>query len=64
VNALTWLGKLPHDIFSDEFGWNLHFNGKFFVSSLYNAIIQPGIPVDNNKKIWKMKIPLNTEIFS
>jgi hypothetical protein len=42
----------------DEIRWNLEPNGKFTVSSLYNAIIQPDIPVDKNKKIWKMKIPL------
>jgi hypothetical protein len=47
----------------DEFRWNLQSNGKFSVSSLYNAIIQPEIPVDKNKKIWKMKIPLKIKIF-
>jgi hypothetical protein len=35
----------------DEFRWNLQSNGKFTVSSLYNAIIQPDISVDKNKKI-------------
>jgi hypothetical protein len=44
----------------DEFRWNLHPNGNFSVRSLYNAIIQCDIPVDGNKKIWKMKIPLKT----
>jgi hypothetical protein len=29
-----------------------------------NAIIQPDILVDKNKKIWKMKIPLKIKIFS
>lgn len=48
---------------TDEFRWNLHSNGKFLVSSLYNVIIYPDIPVDNNKKIWKMKIPLTTKVF-
>jgi hypothetical protein len=28
------------------------------VDFLYKAILQSDIPVDNNKKIWKMKIPL------
>jgi hypothetical protein len=28
-----------------------------------NAIIQPDILVDKNKKIWKMKIPLKIKIF-
>jgi hypothetical protein len=36
----------------DEFRWNLHPNGTFSVRSLYNAIIQSDIPVDNNKKFW------------
>jgi hypothetical protein len=49
---------------SDVFRWNLHANGIFSVASLYNAIIQSDIPVDNNKKIWKMKIPLKTKIFA
>ena len=39
-------------------------NGKFSVSSMYNALIQPEFPVDNNKKIWKMKIPLRTKVFT
>jgi hypothetical protein len=38
---------------SDEFRWNLHANGNFSVDSLYKAILQSDIPVDNNKKIWK-----------
>jgi hypothetical protein len=46
----------------NEFCWNLHPNWKFSKSSLYNAIIQSDIPVDDNKKIWKMKIPLKTKI--
>jgi hypothetical protein len=39
----------------DKFYWNLQSNEKFAVSSLYNAIIQPEISVDKNKKNWKMK---------
>jgi hypothetical protein len=46
---------------TDEFRWNLHPNGKFSVDSPYKAIIQSDIPVNNNKKIWKMKIPLKTK---
>jgi hypothetical protein len=47
----------------DEFRWNLQANGAFSMDSLYNALMQSDIPVDNNKKIWKMKIPLKTKIF-
>ena len=49
---------------ADEFRWNLHTNGKFSVDSMYNALIQPDIPVDNNKKIWKMNIPLKNKVFA
>jgi hypothetical protein len=47
----------------DEFRWNLHVDGTFSVHSLYKAILYSAIPVDNNKKIWKMKIPLKIKIF-
>jgi hypothetical protein len=47
----------------DEFRWNLHPNGNFSIGSLYNATIQSDIPVNSNKKIGKMKIPLKTKIF-
>jgi hypothetical protein len=47
----------------NEFRWNLHPNVRFSMGSLYNAIIQSDIPVDNNRKIWKMKIPLRTKNF-
>jgi hypothetical protein len=46
---------------TDEFRWNLHSNGKISVGSLYKAIIQSDILANNNKKIWKMKIPLKTK---
>jgi hypothetical protein len=45
----------------DEFRWNLTGNGSFSVASMYNALIQPELPVDNNSKIWKIKIPLRTK---
>ena len=31
---------------------------------MYRALIQPEVLVDNNKKIWKMKIPLKTKMFA
>jgi hypothetical protein len=34
----------------DEFRWSLYVNGTFSVDSLYKAIIQSDISVDNNKK--------------
>jgi hypothetical protein len=44
----------------------MSFNGTYIpmggsVGSLYNAIIQSDISVDNNKKLWKMKIPYKTK---
>jgi hypothetical protein len=30
---------------------------------MYKAIIQSDVPINSNKKIWKMKIPLKTKIF-
>jgi hypothetical protein len=48
----------------DVFRWNLHENGEFSVHSMYADLTQPDMPVDNNKKIWKMKIPLKIKIFA
>jgi hypothetical protein len=48
---------------SEEFRWNLNANGAFSIDSLYKSILQSDILVDINKKIWKMKIPLNTKFF-
>jgi hypothetical protein len=46
---------------SDEFCWNLHKKEKFFVDTMYNALIQPDVPFDNNNnKLWKLKIPLKS----
>jgi hypothetical protein len=48
---------------ADEFRWNLHPNEKFSVGLLYKVIIQSDISVNNNKKIWKMKISLKAKNF-
>jgi hypothetical protein len=49
----------------DEFCWNLHENGKFSVTSTYNALILPDVPIESvsNNKLWKLKIPLCIEVF-
>jgi hypothetical protein len=57
------LGDIQLSTEPDEFRWNLHVDGTFSVKSLYNAILHSDIPVDNNKKIWKMKIPLKIKNF-
>ena len=43
---------------SDEFRWNLNGNELFSVDSMYRVLLHSDMPVDNNKKIWCMKIPL------
>jgi hypothetical protein len=48
----------------DEFHWNLLGNGKFSVASMYNVLISLDLPVLDNKKIWKMKIPLKNNFFA
>ena len=54
---------LSHEV--DEFQWNLNVSCKFTVDSMYRAMIQSDVSVDNNnKKIWKMKIPLKNKIFA
>ena len=36
---------------SDIFRWTLHENGKFSVDSMYRALIQSDLPVDNKKTL-------------
>ena len=31
---------------------------------MYRALIQPEIPVDNNNKIWQIKVPLKLKVFA
>jgi hypothetical protein len=50
---LQHLELVPLTQRSDVFRWNLTGNGSF-----------SDIPVDNNSKIWKMKIPLKTKVFA
>jgi hypothetical protein len=48
----------------DIFQWNLHESGKFSMASMFNALILPDVPVYDNKKIWKIKIPLKNKVFA
>src|SRR4051812_20504778 len=41
-----------------------HKKGQFMVDFMYRALLQPDVRVDNNKKIWHLKIPLKTIIFA
>jgi hypothetical protein len=41
---------------SDVFHWNLNTNKKFSVESMYRALVDTIVPVDNNHKIWKLKV--------
>ena len=47
----------------DVFRWNLTTSGSFTVDSMYRALMHSEVPVSNNKKIWKSKIPLKVKIF-
>jgi hypothetical protein len=49
---------------SDEFHWNLNVNRKFSLESMYRALVDTTGSVDNNHKIWKMKVPLKIKIFA
>jgi hypothetical protein len=60
---LQCLASIKLSTAPDEFRWNLHKNDKVTVDSMYNALINRHIPVDDNKMIWKMKIPLKTKVF-
>jgi hypothetical protein len=66
---LAWNALLQHldsihlSIGPDEFRWNLHPYGNFSIGLLYDAIIRSDVPVNHNKKIWKLKIPLKTKVF-
>jgi hypothetical protein len=48
----------------DIFRWNLSENGIFSVNSMYKALMVPPAPIDNHRKIWKMKIPLKIKVFA
>jgi hypothetical protein len=63
-NLLQRLASVQFTVGRDEFQWNLHENGKFSVASMYNALISSDLPALDNKKIWKMKIPLKNKFFA
>ena len=63
-NLLVRLSRIQLSEGMDEFKWKLLHSGKFSVDSFYRALIQPNIPVDDNSKIWKMRIALKTKIFA
>jgi hypothetical protein len=48
---LRHLDSVQLSLWIDVFCWNLHANSAFSIDSLYKAILQSDIPVDNNKKI-------------
>jgi hypothetical protein len=58
------LANIQLAIGKDIFRWNLYENRKFSVAFMYNALILPDVPVYDNKKIWKMKIPLKNKVFA
>ena len=42
----------------------MHVNGKFSRDSRYKALVHSEVSVDNNKIIWKMKVPQKIKIFA
>jgi hypothetical protein len=53
------LGFDPFVAGTDKYRRNLHESGKFSV-----VLIKPELPVNKNRKNWKMKIPLRTKTFA
>lgn len=48
---------------TDDFRWNLCENGKFSVDSMYRALTQAKVSVDNNKKNMAHEGPTQTKDF-
>jgi hypothetical protein len=46
----------------DIFRWSLKYDGKFSISSIYQALLDTDI-VSHNSYLWKIKIPLKIKIF-
>jgi hypothetical protein len=46
----------------NTFKWSLNHNGKFSVSSMYQAFLDTNI-VPNNSHLWKIKLPLKIRVF-
>jgi hypothetical protein len=46
----------------DTFNWSLNHNGKFSVSSMYQAFLDTNV-VPNNSHLWKIKLPLKIRVF-
>jgi hypothetical protein len=46
----------------DVFRWSLKTDDHFFVSSMYQALLDSNI-VSHNSYLWKIKIPLEIKVF-
>jgi hypothetical protein len=46
----------------DIFKWSLNHNGKFLVSSMYQAFLDTNV-VANNSHLWKINAPLKIRVF-
>jgi hypothetical protein len=49
---------------SDKLYWNLNANKKSAVETMYRAFVNTIVAVDNNHKIWKMKVSLKIKFFA
>ena len=47
----------------DVFRWNLTTSGSYTIDSMYRALSHSEAPLNNNKLIWKSKMPLKNKIF-
>ena len=62
-NLLSRLDSINLTQGRDVFHWKLTTSGSYTVDSMYRALMHSEVPVNNNKKIWKSKIPLKVKIF-
>ena len=62
-NLLSRLDSIIMTQGRDVFRWNLTTSGSFTVDSMYRALTHSEVPMRNNKKNWKAKVPLKVKIF-
>jgi hypothetical protein len=68
ANLYSWnhlVLRLAHIHFrerTDIFCWSINYDGQFFVSSMYQVLLDSDI-VPHNSYLWKIKIPLKIKVF-
>jgi hypothetical protein len=61
-NLVQRIMLVPLNNNDDVFRWKLHQHGKYYVHSLYLALINNGM-IERNKTLWRLKVPLKIKIF-